>query len=297
MFDLKGYLQIQRQKVDIALAGYVDTICHQGRLHDPVRYTLLSNGKRLRPILCLAACALVGGQEEQSLPAACALEMIHAYSLIHDDLPALDNDDLRRGRPTCHVAFNEATAILAGDTLLTLAFEVLSLSGSNISEDQAGRYLRAIKIIAEAAGCNGMIEGQARDLAFEGMAINQDELQEIHTLKTGALISAAVASGAVLGQGSDDQLKHLTDYAQKIGLAFQVADDILNVMSTPEQLGKAVGTDQAHRKNTYPALLGLEPAQQYARTLIDDALQALTFFDNKAEPLRALARYIIERRR
>jgi geranylgeranyl diphosphate synthase type II len=195
------------------------------------------------------------------------------------------------------VAFNEATAILAGDTLLTLAFEVLSLSGSNISEDQAGRYLRAIKIIAEAAGCNGMIEGQARDLAFEGMAINQDELQEMHTLKTGALISAAVASGAVLGQGSDDQLKHLTDYAQKIGLAFQVADDILNVMSTPEQLGKAVGTDQAHRKNTYPALLGLEPAQQYARTLIDDALQALTFFDNKAEPLRALARYIIERRR
>ena len=296
-FDLKTYLQVQRQKVDMALEGYIKSVCPKQRLHEPVQYTLLAPGKRLRPILCLAACMTVDGKEDQAIPAACALEMIHTYSLIHDDLPALDNDDLRRGRPTCHKAFDEATAILTGDALLTMAFEVLTSREGKLPDDAAGRWLQVIGIISRAAGCNGMIEGQARDLAYEGIAISQHALQEMHALKTGALISAAVLSGAVIGRANDVQIKQLTEYARKIGLAFQVVDDILNVMGTPEELGKAVGTDQARCKNTYPALLGLESAQQFANDLVDGALQALTFFDNKAEPLRALARYIIKRRR
>lgn len=296
-FDLKGYLSSQREKVNAALEGYIDSICPRQRLRDPVRYTLLAPGKRLRPVLCLAACDLVGGQVDQAMPAACALEMIHTYSLIHDDLPALDNDDLRRGRPTCHKAFDEATAILTGDALLTMAFEVLSLADVGGSEKMIRRCLKVVGIISRAAGCSGMIEGQARDIAFEGISIGQKELQEMHALKTGALISAAVASGAIMGAADDAHIKRLTDYAQKIGVAFQVVDDILNVLGTPEELGKAVGTDLARRKNTYPALLGLDSARKFAHDLVDGALQALTFFDNKAEPLRALARYIIERRR
>ncbi len=296
-FDLKGYLASQREIVNAALEGYIDSLCPRQRLYDPVRYTLLAPGKRLRPVLCLAACELVGGQADQAMPAACALEMIHTYSLIHDDLPALDNDDLRRGRLTCHKAFDEATAILTGDALLTMAFEVLGFAVVARTEKMVQRCFQIVGIISRAAGCSGMIEGQARDIAFEGITIGQNELQEMHALKTGALISAAVASGAVMGAADDAQIKLLTDYAEKIGLAFQVVDDILNVLGTPEQLGKAVGTDLARRKNTYPALLGLDSAQDFARDLVDGALRALAFFDNKAEPLRALARYIIERQR
>ena len=296
-FDLKNYLSAQRQKVDSALQAYIASFCPWKRLRDPVSYSLLAPGKRLRPVLCLSACSLVGGDENLAMPAACALEMIHTYSLIHDDLPALDNDDLRRGCPTCHKAFDEATAILTGDALLTMAFEVLSLDGPALPSDMAGRRLQVIGLLSRAAGCRGMIEGQARDLAYEGVSISQDALEEMHGLKTGAMISAAVASGAVMGGASTSEVERLDVFAQKIGLAFQVVDDILNVLGTPERLGKAVGTDMARRKNTYPALLGLEAAQQFARDLVNGALQALTLFDNKADPLRALARYIVERNR
>jgi geranylgeranyl diphosphate synthase, type II len=296
-FELKAYLQLQKAEIDAALEKYLQRMCPSRHMHDGVRYTVLAGGKRLRPILCLAAAEAVGGDGSAVMPAACAVEMIHTYSLIHDDLPALDNDHLRRGKPTCHVRFGEATAILCGDALLNMAFEVLSHAGLNASAARARTWLRIIHIVGRASGCRGMIEGQARDLAFEGVPLSKDALQQLHELKTGALIGAAVQCGALLGGGSEQHVDRLTAYAARIGLAFQVADDILNVTGDPELLGKAVGTDQQRNKNTYPALLGLDASRLFARHLIDDALQSLDIFDNNAEPLRAIARYIIERRR
>ena len=297
MFHLKKYLAEQRATVNKALEAYLDDFVPSDRMKTPVAYCLLGNGKRLRPILCLAANHAVGGKVISVLPAACALEMIHTYSLIHDDLPALDNDEMRRGNPTCHVQFDEATAILTGDALLTMAFEVLGEDGCRVAADQAAAYLSVIRTIAKASGCRGMIEGQARDIAFEGVAIPRKQLQELHLLKTGALIEASVVSGAILGGADDDRIGKMKAYAKAIGLAFQVMDDILNVIGDPDRLGKAVGTDLARSKNTYPALLGLEQAKHYAGTLINDALNALSSFDNKADPLRAIATYIIERNR
>ena len=266
-------------------------------MRQPILYAIMAGGKRVRPILCLAASSAVSGEYDNALPAACALEMIHTYSLIHDDLPALDDDALRRGQPTCHIKFNEATAILTGDALLNMAFEVLSEAGLSSPVDQAYCWLKVLSTISRAAGCRGMIEGQARDIAYEGVQLEHDQLQSLHKLKTGALIRAAVQSGAILGQGSETQINDLLSYAEAIGLAFQVVDDVLNVKGDPEILGKATGTDQAREKNTYPALLGLAQSEQYARALIDRALQAIASFDNKADPLRAIARYIIERNR
>jgi geranylgeranyl diphosphate synthase type II len=297
MFDLKEYLQRQREIINKALSNSILRFCPSDILIKPIQYVLLANGKRLRPILCLAANSIVGGDISNAMPAACALEMIHTYSLVHDDLPALDNDSLRRGRPTCHVQFSESTAILTGDALLTMAFEVLSEAGLQAPVAIANNYLKAIQIISKSAGCRGMIEGQVLDLAYEGIKIQQTELQHLHTLKTGALIRASVEAGAIIGGGSKEQISHLIDYADSIGLAFQVVDDILNVTGTPEHIGKAVGTDAARKKNTYPALLGLDAAKHYAFSLIDRALHALSFFDTDTEPLRAIGHYIIERHR
>jgi geranylgeranyl diphosphate synthase, type II len=296
-FALKTYLQRRKAEVDAALEKYLQRLCPSRHLLEAVRHAVMAGGKRIRPILCLAAAEAVGGDGQTVMPAACAVEMIHSYSLIHDDLPALDNDDLRRGKPTCHVQFGEATAILCGDALLNMAFEVLSGHGLNTPAAHARNWLRIIDIVSRASGCRGMIEGQARDLAFEGVPLSPEDLQQLHELKTGALIGAAVRCGALAGGGSDDHVERLTAYAGHIGLAFQVADDILNVTGDPEMLGKAVGTDQERQKNTYPALMGLDQSQIFARRLIDDALQAIAIFDNNAEPLRAIARYIIERRR
>jgi geranylgeranyl diphosphate synthase type II len=259
---------------------------------------VLADGKRLRPILCLAASKAVGGDIETALPAACAIEMIHTYSLIHDDLPALDNDALRRGQPTCHVKFDESTAILCGDALLTMAFELLSDTGmQQYDTSKMQRWLRCIQIISNAAGCRGMVAGQAQDLTFEGVSLDANGLKQLHCLKTGALIRAAVESGGCLGGGSQHHIDQLVAYAVDIGLAFQVVDDILNVTGNPETMGKAVGTDQARDKNTYPALLGLDASRRYANDLVDSALKALSIFDKKAQPLRAIAQYIIERQR
>lgn len=297
MFDLKNYLRIKRDCLNGALSDYISRMCVSERMRQPVHYTLMAGGKRVRPILCMAACEAVNGNSEAALPAACALEMIHTYSLIHDDLPALDNDALRRGQPTCHVKFDEATAILTGDALLTMAFEVLAEAGLEGNSSHAFIWVHVISTISTAAGCRGMVEGQARDLAFEGKKLNGHELHDLHALKTGALIRASVVSGSQIGGATSEQIDHLSLYADRVGLAFQVVDDILNVTGDPELLGKAVGTDQARMKNTYPALMGLEQSKKYADSLIDDALQALIIFDNKAEPLRAIARYIVERHR
>jgi len=209
---------------------------------------------------------------------------------------AMDDDELRRGKPTCHVAFDEATAILAGDALLTMAFEILA-SVPVENGDQAAKWLQIIRIIAIAAGSQGMIQGQMLDIAAEGRRLNTKDLESMHFLKTGALIEASLQCGALLADADKAQLGFLKTYARSIGLAFQVADDILNVEGNPEVMGKAVGTDRLNKKSTYPSLLGLDASKEFARKLIRQALQALETFDNKAEPLRAMAIYIIERKR
>jgi geranylgeranyl diphosphate synthase type II len=273
---------------------------HNSRPSEPIveamKYSLMAGGKRIRPVLCIAATEAVGGKPQAVLPAACALEMVHTYSLIHDDLPAMDDDDLRRGKPTCHVAFDEATAILAGDALLTLAFEVLS-SVQFTGKNQAASWLKVIHIISTAAGYQGMIRGQMLDMAAEGQHLTVDELKSMHTLKTGALIEASLLCGALLADARKRQMEILKTYARNIGLAFQVTDDILNVEGNPKIMGKAVGTDELREKSTYPAILGLETSRQFAKNLVDEALQVLKVFDKTADPLRALATYIIERKR
>jgi geranylgeranyl diphosphate synthase type II len=296
MFDLSVYIKTKNQQINVAL----EEILHDSQPSEPIveamKYSLMAGGKRIRPVLCLAAAEAVGGKSQAVLPAACALEMVHTYSLIHDDLPAMDDDDLRRGKPTCHVAFDEATAILAGDALLTLAFEVLS-SVQFTGENQASGWLKIIHIISTAAGYQGMIRGQMQDMAAEGQHLTVDELKSMHALKTGALIEASLLCGALLADARKRQVEILKTYARNIGLAFQVTDDILNVEGNPKIMGKAVGTDKLREKSTYPALLGLETSRQFAENLVNEALQALEVFDKKADPLRALATYIIERKR
>ncbi len=293
-FNLRTYLVEKQTQVNDTLLSILDS-GSSNRITQAMRHSLMAGGKRLRPILCLAATEAVGGDPNDSLHAACALETVHTYSLIHDDLPAMDDDDLRRGKPTCHVAFDEATAILAGDGLLTLTFQILSSQPRALLP--ASKQLEVIHIIAIAVGYKGMIEGQMQDIASEGKHLNIDELTDLHRLKTGALIEAAAHIGAILGNGKDEQIQKLKDYTKKIGLAFQVKDDILNVEGDPKVIGKAVGTDNTRNKNTFPTLVGIEESKAFAKTLVKDALQALENFDNKADPLRAIASYIIERKK
>ncbi|MBS3754748.1 MAG: polyprenyl synthetase family protein [Desulfobacterales bacterium] len=293
-FDLRTYLEDRRGRIDGRLERILARSHAETRVCTAIRHSLMGSGKRFRPVLCLAAAEAVGGVTKAVLQTACAIEMIHTYSLIHDDLPAMDNDDLRRGRPTCHVAFDEATAILAGDALLTLAFETLADCGQ-YAETDAVRMLRVIGMIAGASGYRGMIEGQMRDMQAEQAPLDLDSLKEMHRMKTGALIETAVVSGALLAGADREQTDALQVYAENIGLAFQVTDDILNVRGDPETMGKASGTDQARGKSTYPALMGLSRADEYADSLVDNALQAIAIFDTKAKPLTALARYIIAR--
>ena len=295
-FDLSGYLKAKREVVDHSLKHYIEetTLAEGERIAQAMTYSLMAGGKRLRPILCLAACEAVGGDPKRVLPAAGALEMIHTYSLVHDDLPAMDNDDMRRGRHTCHKAFDEATAVLAGDALLTAAFQLIADQNSGL---MAEIRLRLVQIMARASGAMGMIEGQMRDIASEGQMLDVEDLKRLHSLKTGALIRASVEMGAVAGHASKEEVECLRDYAENIGLAFQVVDDILNVEGDPLVMGKNVGTDAALEKATYPALMGLQPSKNFARTLIDDAVFALSGFGEKGAPLVALARYILTRKR
>lgn len=296
MFELKPYIKQKNQIIDAALERMLQDSHSSKTLVKAMKYSLMAGGKQIRPVLCLAACEAVGGMPEDALTAACALEMIHTYSLIHDDLPAMDDDELRRGKATCHIAFNEATAILAGDALLTLAFEVLSSVQFN-DGNQAFRWLKVIRLISEAAGYQGMIQGQMLDIASEGIRLSADELETMHRLKTGALIETSLACGALLGGADRRQTDLLSDYGRKIGLAFQVADDILNVEGNPELMGKAVGTDRQRDKSTYPSVLGIQAAREFSKKLVQEALQALETFDKQADPLRGIARYIIKRKR
>lgn len=293
--DLNSYLKYRQQRIDTALDHHLpaeDTL--PGRLHQAVRYSVFAGGKRLRPILMLAACEAVGGDTERVLPAACAMEMIHTYSLIHDDLPAMDDDDFRRGRPTCHKVYGDALAILAGDALLTEAF--ILLSGMAVDSQQSEDACRqAMHIVARCAGSRGMVGGQVVDMESEGKEIDLPTLEYIHTHKTGALILASVQVGALLGGANKTAYDALTRYAEAAGLAFQVADDILDIVGDQELLGKDVGSDEARGKATYPALLGLSVARQRARDLRDLALEGLTEFGETAEPLRQIAHYIVDR--
>jgi geranylgeranyl diphosphate synthase type II len=293
-FDLNSYLSSKRKQIDNALGVIIENNSKDSKIKSAMEYSLMSSGKRLRPILCIAAAETVGSHLDETMRAACAIEMIHTYSLIHDDLPAMDNDNLRRGQPTCHIQFDEATAILAGDALLTLAFEILS-SVESADKDHAFNRLRAIHTIAMAAGCKGMIEGQMQDIAAEGNVLGLEDLKKMHRLKTGALIEASVITGTISVNGNRDQIEKLKNYARNIGLAFQITDDILNVEGDPDIMGKDVGTDQARGKSTYPSILGMEKSKIFVKKLVNDALKVLDYFDRKADPLRAIAHYIVDR--
>ena len=269
---------------------------HPATLHEAIRYTVMGGGKRIRPTLVYASGQSVGVDRQLLDRPACAIELIHAYSLIHDDLPAMDDDDLRRGKPSCHRAFDEATAILAGDALQSLAFQVLS-NGNDVGVSEATR-LRMINTLALASGSRGMAGGQAIDLAATGQQLNIAELEDMHIHKTGALIRASVVLGALCGktteQSAIDKLDH---YAKCIGLAFQIRDDILDVEGEAKTLGKNPGMDQAREKSTYPALIGMDAARQRAAELHNEALDSLSGFSDSADPLRWISSYIIERKR
>jgi geranylgeranyl diphosphate synthase type II len=260
-------------------------------LHEAMRYSLLAGGKRVRPLLCIAGAEAVGGGAASVLPMACALEMLHTFSLIHDDLPALDDDDLRRGLPTSHVRFGEAMAILAGDALHTLAF-------ATVAREQAGppaTVLRCVRLLADACGEAGMVGGQVDDMSWEGKPVTAEILRSIHARKTGALLSASVVTGGILSGADADEEAALAAYGAQIGVAFQIVDDILDVTGDDATLGKPAGSDEKNDKATYPKLFGLDESRRLARTAMDNALSTLCPFDDRAEPLRAFARYIVER--
>ncbi len=292
--DLQGYLAektgIVNKRLARLLPGVVD---YPQSLHKAMHYSLFAGGKRLRPVLVLAAAEAVGGQIEAAINTACAFECIHTYSLIHDDLPAIDNDDLRRGRPTCHKEFGEATAILAGDALLTVAFGLIAATKGAAP----AAVLGAVSELAKAAGSTGMIGGQMIDIESEGKEVSFPVLEYIHIHKTGELIRASVRSGAILGGADDAGLESLTRYSEAIGLAFQIADDILDVEGSSEEMGKPTGGDQKKGKATYPAIIGLDASRQRAAELVEMAIGALSGFDVKADPLREIARYITARKK
>lgn len=297
VFDFKGYLKTKREMVDRALRGiFPPPEGLSADIVDAMTYSLFAGGKRLRPILCIAGAETVGGSGAAVLPVACALECIHTYSLIHDDLPVMDDDDLRRGKPTSHKVHGEALALLAGDGLLTEAFDIMTRP-ELIRGLPAERLLRAIHIIAHASGFNGMVGGQVVDIQMEGRTADLTTVDFIHRHKTGALITAAIVSGAVLGGGSEEDEAALESYGLKIGMAFQISDDILDIEGDREIMGKPVGSDEARQKMTYPALLGLEEARRVEKGLVDEAVEALARFDSSAEPLRHLAAYIIQRKK
>jgi geranylgeranyl diphosphate synthase, type II len=295
-FDLKLYLAERKQLVEVALENCfpVPTGLEKSVL-EAARYSLFAGGKRLRPILCLAAAEVVGGTCRAVMPAACALEMIHTYSLIHDDLPAMDNDDFRRGKPTNHKVFGEAVAVLAGDALLTEAFDFVSKMDSS-GGIPAQKILLVVATMVRASGYRGMIGGQVIDLECENRAVDLATVEYMHIHKTGALLSASLEVGALLGGGSDAQISALKRFGHHLGLAFQITDDLLDVEGDAQEMGKKPGSDAAKNKKTYPALLGMTGSREAAHEHVDAALQALAAFDDRAEPLRAIARYLLVRK-
>jgi len=292
-FDLAAYLKEKQQIVEDALEKSLP-IAQPEKIYQAMRYSLLAGGKRLRPILCLASCELIGSDLAIALPTACALEMIHTMSLIHDDLPAMDNDDYRRGKLTNHKVYGENIAILAGDGLLAYAFEYVGLETKDVP---AQRVLEVITRLGRTVGGTGLVGGQVLDLESEGKPdITTEALTEIHTRKTGALLETSVVSGAILAGASSEDLQRLSTYAQNIGLAFQIVDDILDITATKEELGKTAGKDLQAEKATYPKLWGIEASREQARQMIDKAIGQLSVYGEKAQALRAIALYIIERK-
>jgi geranylgeranyl diphosphate synthase type II len=299
MMNIRTYLAEQKHVVEDALSRYMLRAGGDFAGHiEAMRYSLFAGGKRIRPILCLASARMIGGpglNDEEVLPTACALECIHTYSLIHDDLPAMDDDDLRRGKPTNHAVYGEAAAILAGDGLHCFAFDLLS-NPDYLGIDPA-RQLEIIATISRAAGPLGMVGGQSLDVAHEGRPISFEMLRTIHSSKTGALITASVLSGGIAAGADREQRNLLVEYGNSIGLAFQIVDDILNVESTTEQLGKTAGSDARAGKATYPAFFGLAEARNMAREAVEQAVTVLEGFGNSAGPLREIAHYIINRKK
>ncbi len=290
-FDLKGYLSTRKALVEQYLKDYFHRPRQPRKLHEAITYSLFAGGKRLRPALAIASYEACGGRTEDILPQASAIELIHTYSLIHDDLPAMDDDDFRRGRPTNHKVFGEAMAILAGDALLTEAFVMFSDSRVFGPEN----LLRALRELAIAAGADGMVAGQAMDILSEGKQPDEPTLRFIHTHKTAALISASVRIGPILAGVEQTRYSALSTYGQSIGLAFQIVDDILDIVGDEKKLGKPVGSDVEKHKMTYPALYGIEQSRQKARELIDQATSALKVFGDRATPLKEIAQYIVQR--
>ncbi len=299
--NLKAHLTEMQNLVNGTMTRILGQFDNRRELIRAMTHSLTAGGKRLRPILCMAAAEICGGSRAIALPAGCAIEMIHTYSLIHDDLPAMDDDDLRRGLPTCHKQFSEATAILAGDALLTQAFHLLSAPQLYFDAyPKPDALIQLIAVISDAAGTNGMVEGQMLDMQAAGTTGNNTltRLEAIHTLKTGRMICASVQSGAVSAGAPDNMTQKLLVYAQKIGMAFQVVDDILNIEGDPKIMGKAAGSDALMDKMTFPALIGLNESKIYAKQLVEDAQDCLSEFDTqKKAVLEAIAQYIISRDR
>lgn len=293
VFNFNDYMLHKANRVNQALDAAIP-VREPQKIYDAMRYSLLAGGKRVRPILCIAACELVGGQEDMAMPAACALEMVHTMSLIHDDLPSMDNDDLRRGKPTNHKVFGEDVAVLAGDALLSFSFEHIAVSTVGVPP---ARVVRAIAELAKSIGAEGVAAGQVVDTDSEGLSdVGLDRLEYIHLHKTAALLEGAVVSGAIMGGGSDEEIEKLRKFARDIGLLFQVVDDILDVTKSSEELGKTAGKDLVADKVTYPKLLGIEKSREFAEKLNKDAQAQLSGFDpEKAAPLIALANYIAYR--
>ena len=290
--DLKRYLTARQREVDRALDRFLPTASTKPTtIHKAMRYSLFAGGKRLRPILCLAAAETCGGLTTNALPLACALECIHTYSLIHDDLPSMDNDDFRRGRPTCHKVFGDGIAVLAGDALLTIAFEIAA------QVETRPRYdMRAIlREIAVSAGSCKLIAGQVADLEGEGKTISRAQLRYIHENKTAALLTTSLRLGAMSANATPPQLTAISDFGYALGLAFQVIDDILDVTQTSEKLGKSAGKDIAAQKATYPAVLGLEKSRAEAARLTRQAHEALDSLGKHADRLHEIANYLLQR--
>jgi geranylgeranyl diphosphate synthase, type II len=290
--NLKAYLKSRQKLIDRALDQYLPKEnVRPATIHRAMRYSLFAGGKRLRPILCLAAAEACGGKVDNALPLACAMECIHTYSLVHDDLPSMDNDDFRRGRPTCHKVFGNGIAVLAGDALLTIAFEIVSRA------KPPHRYgpFTLLREVAVAAGSRKLIAGQVADLEAEGKKVSLADLRYIHQNKTAAILTASVCLGAMSANATVKELSAITKFGHALGLAFQVIDDILDVTQTSEKLGKSAGKDIAAQKATYPSLTGLEKSRIEARRLTKQAHDALKIFGKLAATLHALANYLLER--
>jgi len=321
MMDIKTYLIEKRELIDSYLKLYFESPSSPPVLHEAMQYSLMAGGKRIRPILALASYEACGKDPKEIIPQASAIELIHTYSLIHDDLPAMDNDNLRRGKPTNHKVFGEAMAILAGDALLTEAFLMMTktnpplppftkVGDTNIEPpfDKGGMgefldrrikpssLIKVIREVALSSGASGMVGGQTQDLLSENSEPDRDTLDFIHLHKTAALITASVRLGAILANSRKKKLRALTRYGQNIGLAFQIIDDILDIEGKTEELGKSAGSDRKKRKMTYPSLFGVEGARQKATTLISAALDDLGIFLSEADPLREIARYLGKRK-